>query len=399
MTRREYGSGSVYFRKSDARWVGTIEAGWTRTGARRRITVTGKTEAEAKRKLRDKRAKIEREGQMSGSQRKTVKAWAEEWLEIRAAIDRPKTHTTDRGAVSAWIVPTIGHKRLDQLTPADRRAVANAVRKAGKTASTARRYDGTLTRLLKAAIVEGYNVPARVLAIEPPAANPNDRQALELDEAKAALRAAAQLPRGDLRWAMGLVQGMRRGEVLGLTWPEVDLDAGWIAVSWQLQALPYLDPKDRSKGFRIPDDYEARRLEGAWHLVRPKSKAGWRVIPLVPAIRLALTNWQQMCPTSPHGLVFPTDDGRPRDTKDDFAEWCAIQTAAGVEHPSGRPYTVHELRNTTATMLLDLEVPESVRIAIMGHSNIAVTRGYETVSRNLALDALTKVSDRLQLGM
>jgi hypothetical protein len=51
MTRRQYRTGSVYRRSSDGRWLGTIEHGYTRTGARRRVTVTGKTEAEAKAKL------------------------------------------------------------------------------------------------------------------------------------------------------------------------------------------------------------------------------------------------------------------------------------------------------------------------------------------------------------
>jgi integrase len=222
---REYGSGSVYYRKSDARWVGTIEAGWTRTGARRRITVTGKTEAEVKRKLRDKRAQIEREGVASASSRTTVKAWAETWLADRATKDRPKTHTTDRGAVEAWIVPTIGHKRLEQLTPADVRAVHNALRAKAKSTSTALRYHGVLMRLLKAAVQEGVNVPPRVLATDPPAKAVHDRAALSLTESLAALEVISRLEDGS-RWAIAFLQGMRQGESLGLTWPEVDLGPG-----------------------------------------------------------------------------------------------------------------------------------------------------------------------------
>lgn len=246
--RREYGSGSVYFRKSDARWVGTIEAGYTRTGARRRITVTGKTEAEAKRKLRDKRAKIEREGLTDAGSRTTVKAWAATWLADRATKDRPKTHTTDRGAVEAWIVPTIGHKRLEQLTPADVRAVSTALRQAGKSTSTMKRYHGVLIRMLKAAVLEGVNVPPRCLAVEPPAAATNDRTALTVPESLAVLEVASHLPNGS-RWAVAFLDGLRQGEALGLTWPEVDLDAEQATISWQMQALPYLDKRDLS-----PDD-------------------------------------------------------------------------------------------------------------------------------------------------
>lgn len=396
--RREYGSGSVYFRKSDARWVGTIEAGWTRTGARRRITVTGKTEAEAKRKLRDKRAKIEREGLTDAGSRTTVKAWAETWLADRATKDRPKTHTTDRGAVEAWIVPAIGHKRLEQLTPADVRAVMTALRDKGKSTSTMKRYHGVLMRMLKAAVEEGVNIPPRVLVVKAPEKAVNDRTALTVPESLKVLEAASHLPHGS-RWAVAFLDGLRPGEALGLTWPEVDLDAGQATISWQLQALPYRDPKDRSKGFLIPDGYEARQLDGSAHLVRPKSKAGWRVIPLVPWAVDALRTWQDVAPASPHGLVWPAADGRPVDIKDDIAEWQDIQSKAGVKHPAGRFYQRHEIRHSTATLLMELGVSESVIIAILGHSSIVVSRGYMHRGTDQAREALTRVADRLKLGM
>jgi integrase len=391
-----YGAGSVYRRASDGRWVGTIEAGYTKTGARRRITVTGKTEAAVKARLKERRRQIATEGAASEvSARKTVKAWAEEWLAIRATKDRPKTHTTDRGAVGAWIVPTIGHRRLDVLTPGDVRAVSTALRQAGKSSSTAKRYHGVLMRLLKAARDEGYAVPARVLAVDPPREAAHDRTALPLTETLAVLEVASRLPHGS-RWALAFLQGLRRGEALGLTWAEVGEDS--LTISWQLQSLPYLDPRDRSRGFLVPDGYEARHLSGAHHLVRPKSEAGRRVIPLVPFAAEALATWRTLTPESPHGLVWPDMDGGPRDIRDDTAEWREIQAEAKISHPAGRPYHGHEIRHSCATLLMALRVPDSVRIAIMGHSSIAVTRGYEHADITEARRALTRAAERLGLG-
>lgn len=395
--RQDYGEGSVYQRKSDGRWMATIEAGYTRNGSRRRVTVSAKTEAEVKRKLKRKRGEIARDGFVETSNRTTVKAWAETWLADRATKDRPKTHTTDRGAVNKWIVPTIGHKRLEQLTPGDVRAVMNALRAAGTETSTMKRYHGTLMRLLKAAVLEGINIPPRVLAVEPPAANVNDRTALTVPESLAVLEVASRLPHGS-RWAVAFLDGLRQGEALGLTWPEVDLDAEQLTISWQLQGLPYLDKKDRSKGFRIPDGYEARQLDGRLHLVRPKSKAGWRVIPLVPWAVDALRTWRTTAPASPHGLVWHGPDGRPVDIRDDSEEWRDIQRKAEIAHPSGRFYEGHEIRHSTATLLMELGVPESVIIAIMGHSSIVVSRGYMHRGTDQAREALARVADRLQLG-
>lgn len=394
MGRRQYGTGSVYQRASDGRWIGTAEAGFTASGARRRISVTAKTEAEAKRRLKQRQLEIAAEGTALKSSA-TLKSWALEWLEITRREVRPKAHGVDRTAVHHWIIPTIGHKRMDRLTPGDVRKLNDAVRQGDdRRNSTARAYHGTLLRILKAAVVEGYQVPPNVLLVKRPKPGVHDRQALAIDHALAVLREASYLPHGS-RWAAALLQGMRQGECLGLTWPEVREDA--LALSWQLQALPYLDSKDRAKGFRVPDGYEARRLEGSYHLVRPKSKKGWRMIPLVPWMRDALTQWREVAPKSPYGLVWPALDGGPANPGMDRAEWYGLQGAAEIGHPAGRYYALHEARNTTATLLLDLGVDESVRIAILGHSSIAVTRGYETVDLAQARRALDGVAQRLQL--
>jgi integrase len=112
-----------------------------------------------------------------------------------------------------------------------------------------------------------------------------------------------------------------------------------------------------------------------------------------------LAAWREAGPASPHGLVWPRPDGSPRTPDEDREEWRGLQESADVRHPSGRPYHLHEARNTTATLLLEMGVPESVRIAILGHTNIATTRGYETVDFDMAFDALVRVGGRLELGL
>jgi integrase len=238
---RQYGTGSVYQRASDGRWLGTIEHGFTRSGARRRVTVTGKSEAEVKAKIKAKQREIARGEDTAG--RTTVKAWAATWLTMTSTSVRPKTHVTDKGAVR-YIVAAIGHRRLDQLTPADVRAVRTAVTDDGLSTSTALRYHGTLMRMLKKARDEGHDVAARVLAVRPPTKAVSDRRAIPLPDSLALLSIAAELGHGS-RWVAALLQGMRQGECLGLTWEQVDLDAGSLTISWQLQALNYRDKSNR----------------------------------------------------------------------------------------------------------------------------------------------------------
>lgn len=396
---RDYGSGAVYQRASDDRWVATIEAGWTQKGTRRRIVVTAKTEAQVKRKRRDKILALER-GEVGTSPRQTVKGWAETYLALRVRDLRPKAYNAAASPINRWVVPTIGRRRLDQLTPADVRAVANAQRAAGLKTSTQAATHRALMTMLRWALREGYTVPPRVLEVKPPRADPSGRQGMTVPEGLACIQVAAGLPHGT-RWLVTLLYGMRQGESLGLTWDAVDLDAGEfgeIRIEWQLQALPYIDRTDKARGFRVPDGFEARHLVDAWHLTRPKSRQGFRVAPLLPVVRDGLLAWRERAPESPGGLVWPAASGRPANNKHDLAEWHGLQNVAEVGHPDGRPYHVHECRNFAATMLLEAGVDEHIITALLGHSSIVMSRKYMTVRREPLLAALTRVGERLQLG-
>lgn len=394
--RRQYGTGSVYQRASDGRWIGSIQAGWTERNTRRVITVSAKTEAEAKRRLRDKQREIEKNGFPEAGGHITVKAFAEQWIEHQATRLRPKTLEDYRGTISRWIVPTIGHRTLDRLTPGDVRALTTAVRDAGRSSTTARHHQVVLMVMLRAAIRDGHRVPERLLHLEAPKAATNDRAALDIEQARALLLSAAEHRDGS-RWVAALLQGMRQGECLGLTWQCVDLESEQIDVSWQLQRLKRKDGHSRTSPLVVPDGYEHRILDGTLCLVRPKTSSGWRIIPLVPWMTAALKAWREVAPESPHGLVWPRADGQPRRAEVDREQWKALQAAAGIAHASGREFVGHEARHTTATLLLEAGVDPHTVTAILGHSSITTSRGYQHVSTTLARQAMEAVAARLEL--
>lgn len=395
MTRRPPGTGSVYYDATRGRWVGTYEAGWTTRGTRRRRKVTGRTEAETRRRLLT-RIRETTTDDATGTH-PTVKRWAETWLTITAHRHRPATFTANRSAVGRWIIPTIGHKRLDRLTPADVRAVTRAILDAGRAPATARRTQAVLEKMLRDAIVEGYTVPPGVLLVSAPARGENDRGVIPLADALTLLTAALDTPDGS-RWVAAFLQGMRQAECLGLTWECVDLDRGTIDVSWQLKALPYRVARDRSSGFRVPDGFVARHLDGAMHLVRPKTAHGRRVIPVVPAMADRLSLWRSVAPASPHGLVWPRPDGRPRDPSDDRTAWYGLQDAAGIAHATGRHYVIHEIRHTGATLLRAAGVDDETITAIMGHASILSTRDYLHTDDAAMRAAITGLAARLGQG-
>jgi integrase len=385
--RRPRGTGGLSYRASDGMWIGRVDFGWTPQGTRDRRTVSSRKKTEAARRLRELlRQRDAGETAEGGHARATVRSWAGEWLPMHAAKVRPSTYTTDSGAVRKWIVPTLGHRRLADLTPADMRALRTAILGAGRSTTTALHAHKLLVKMLKDAIVEGLTVPPRVLLAPPPTKAANDRTSIPVDQALAILQVALARPDAP-RWVAAILQGMRQGETLGLTWPCVDLDTATVDVSWQLQRLP--------GDHATPDGWEARHLIGKMWLTRPKTSAGQRIIPLVPWMHAALASARDVWAPNPWGLVWVNDKGQPIRAEADRAAWHAIQAEAGVAHPSGRPWHLHECRHTTATMLLQLGVDRAVIEAILGQA--VLVESYLHVGQAEARRALEAVADRLNL--
>jgi len=431
MARRPHGTGSVYQEhlktcppavtvvgpdgtktkerpkhKCTGRWVGSYEAGWTKSGTRRRPRVFATTETGARQKLAKKlREQGAAEAPGVGG-KPTLKTWAERWLENRIETVRPKTWKTDRSQVRNSIIPAIGHRRLDQLSPADIRAVHRYMDAAGAQPSSVQRAHMTLAKMLRDAMLEGYAVPQRVLLVDGPGVGENDRVAIPLPDALAILQTASERPDAS-RWVAALLQAMRPAECLGLTWDAVNFETGLIDVSWQLQPLPYKVARDRTSGFQVPRGHEVRQLVDTMHLVKPKTKTGARIIPLVPWMATALLAWREVAPRSPHGLVWPRPDGAPQTDKEDRAVWYAICEAAkvAITEPNpgagpevhGRLPDLYEARHTVATLLRAAGVDDDTITAIMGHASILSTKAYLHTDQTRTLAALSALAGELGL--
>lgn len=397
MARRSYklprGGGSFYQRQSDGRWIGSLDAGWTPNGTRRRVISSSMDKDVAWDKhMAALKAHIAGEGTTASP---TVKAWVDEWLRISRPHMRPRSHDNHRSRLQRWVVPAIGRKRLDRLTPADVRTIHDAIDEAGREQTTKRNVHSTLMTVLRAAVEEGYMVQRAVLAVRKPPASAPTRAAIPAPDALRLIAYVSALPDG-ARWIAALLQGMRQGECLGLTWDAVDFDAGMIEVSWQLVQLKYADKK--AKTFDLPPGYEVRQIKGGWHLARPKTRAGWRRVPMVPWMRDALLAWRERAPDNPWGLVWPRFDGAMARTYDeDRAEWYAILEACGVAKVDGGRFVLHEARHTAASVLLAAGVDVQVVQAIMGWSSIAMASTYQHADAALMREALTAAAERLQL--
>lgn len=398
---RDKGSGTVFYDAARDRWIGRIEVGWSSKGTRRRATVSAKTKREALQKLQDKRRALAVAGPTTeGTQQQTtVKAFADQWLMERASSVDPGTFVADRSAVNLWIIPTIGKKRLSLITARDIRAVSRAILASGKSASTASRYQAVLVKMLKDAARDGYPITQSALLAEGISVGKPDTTAIDHDDVRAILAEARQEPDYS-RWLAAFLAGLRPAEARGLTWDRVNFDLPALEISWQLKALPYQTPRDRTSGFRVPIGYESIQLKNTWHLVRPKTDAGDRWIPMHSALKEALKEWREACPdASPGALVWPNLTGEksrayggPREDKPDRAVWKRLCAQARVPD-----YDLYATRHTTASLLKAQGVSDEIITAIMGHTSIKSTAAYIHTKLADAARELERATKTLQL--
>lgn len=381
-----YGEGSFYYSQQRGLWVGSIEAGWNENGRRRRISVSDRNEDKAWAKLTKKRKAILKDGVPAegATENTTVKTWCTGWIERRQKDVKPKTFLSERSVITKWVIPTLGHRKIADLTPGDMRKLTDKALKEGSSITNARYIQRIFQQSLKDARLEGLKVSTPALEAKKPAVAVTDRKDIPWEQSEAILKRAYETLPHWSRWALAFRLGLRQGEALGLTWNEVNLETGVLSVAWQLQELTKIGGE-----YVVPAQYEARQLEGRYHLLRPKSRAGWREIPMTPAAQALLSAWKERAYESPHGLVWPASDGSPRPNKADRREWQSLQDAVGVSHPAGRRYHVHEIRHSTVAFLLKEGVQTAVIEAIVGHSKLV--ENYVHVDNEMKLAGLQAI--------
>jgi integrase len=392
---RGNGEGSIYKRSRDGMWCTSVELPRGLDGKRRRKVICRKDKGAVVKLLREAQRNLQKHGDLQTSTL-TLEAWLTKWLEEIAPNDiRPKTLASYRGPLTNYVAPLLGKKPLDKLTPEDIRRLHKTMQETPKDrnlrdAPMDEHPDGTeylsstytllthnaLSVALKDALREGriHNNPCDL--VDRPRKRRTEEKALTVDQAVQMLAYSAAAPMGRL-WAAYLLTGARRGELLGL---ETDRVGDVLDLSWQLQRIT-----DISKA---PTDWEYRHLKSTLYLTRPKSSAGWRVIPLVEPLRSILS----LETRGKDGLVF-TDGGEPWDPDRITRMWKAALKDAGLP----TDVVLHGARHTTVDLLYAAKVPEDLIMDIVGHSTRSVTRGYRSRADLARLtDAMERMSAQLE---
>jgi len=313
----------------------------------KRIFKTFPTLAEAKAWRAEAQVAL-RKGTMRAVSSGTLREAAEAWLEgvksgaIRNRSGHRYKPSAIRGyeaALLARVLPGLGGLRLSEIRRVDLQDFADRLCADALDPSTVRNTLMPLRAIFRRAVARGDVAVNPTSGLELPAMEGARDRIASPAEAAALL---ATLPERDRAiWATAMYTGLRRGELLGLRWEDVDLAAGVIHVerSW-----------DAKEG-----------------VVGPKSRAGRRTVPIPAALRDYLVKHKLRLGRHV-GLVFGTSYTQPFTPSNVRKRANAAWLRAGLE-----PIGLHECRHTFASLMIAAGVNGKALSVYMGHSSVTIT--------------------------
>jgi integrase len=320
--------------------------------------------------------------------RLTLAQYLDRWL-----ADYAKTNVSDKTYegyeefVRVHLKPALGRHPLAKLRPVDIQAyysekLQNGRRdgKGGLSARTVLHHHRVLREALQQAVKWQLLVRNPADAVEPP--RPEGKEMPVLDEAgTATLLQAARGTRLYLPVLLAVTTGMRRGEILGLRWQDVDLKAATLAVRQSLQ-----------------------RTKAGTALKQPKTQKSRRLIALPSVTVDALARHrgeqaEQKRSLGPgyqdRGLVAAAEDGTPFFPNAFSHAFADLVARAGVER-----VRFHDLRHSHATQLLLHGVHPKIVSERLGHATIGITLDtYSHVLPGMQEEAARKVDRALRAAL
>ena len=362
-------------KRSKQSWSIWIDLGRDGNGRRRQkcITVRGRRK-DAERELARIVNEIET-GAFVEPSHMTVATYLKRWLDHARNRVSPKTHERYAELSRTHITPSIGSYKLSQLKPLHIQEFYSNALKNGRKDGRGGLSPQTgvhIHRLLRAALQQAirWQLLARnpADAVDPPRPPKTEMKALTEVETAALLRVAE----GSFLYLpilVAVVTGLRRGELLGLRWSDIEIGTGETSVQRTLEQT--------SEGLRFKE---------------PKTQKASRTV-MMPAIAVDALKAHKVHQAErrlmlgpayeDHGLVFARDDGSPWPPDTFSTAFAALIRRSGFPH-----VRFHDLRHSHATQLLRQGVHPKVVSERLGHSSVKTTLDiYSHVVPGMQLDA------------
>ncbi len=378
MGKRGNGEGSIYQRKEDNKWVGSITL-----GDHKRKVFYGKTRKEVQEKMKVALHE-QQQGTLVKSTPQTVAQFLADWLEnTHRRRVRPRTYERYSEVIHLHIVPVLGHYQLQKLTAQHVQAFYTKKEDEGLAPTTIHYYHSVLHNALSTAVKWGLISKNVCDLASPPRKERYEIKPLTVEQAQTLL-ATVRGHKWEALFTLALATGMRRGELIALKWQDINLKTGTLQVVRVLTRVPTNMPK----------------REHVYVEAEPKTQKSRRSVLIAPFALEALKQhrvrqleaklkagpfWQE------HDYVFCTLHGTHLNPNHVVEEFKLLLKKAGL--PDIR---FHDLRHSAATLLLSLGVHPKIVQELLGHTQISMTMDvYSHVLPSMQQDAISRLNTAL----
>ncbi|MCI9672022.1 MAG: site-specific integrase [Lawsonibacter sp.] len=353
--RRANGKGSIR-KRPDGRWEGRYTAGRDpETGKTVYKNVLGKTQAEVKAKLKQA---IQENAEVDTLkvEQYTVGQWMDIWFESYAKIKvRPSSHQTYRGYIDNHIKPNIGKIQLNKLTTLELQKLykkllskgrVERIEAKGQPKDLSPKTVRNIHQVVSSAM--DFARSQKLIAVNPtdncalPKLEHREMKTLPVEQLASILREAKESGIFEMYY-IELATGLRRGELLGLKWEDLNLEQDTLRVQRQIA-----------------------RINGEVVEAPLKTKNSYRTISLGADAVEILKEQRKKCGGSEY--VFPSSTGGP------ISPDSVIQMLHRVLKQAGLPKVrFHDLRHTFATVALQNGVDIKTASGMLGHYSAGFT--------------------------
>ena len=320
------------------------------------------TKKDAQRRLAELQVEVEQGSYVRQPKHLTVASWLEQWLKDYVEMHcSPRTVESYRSIVHKHLIPTLGKLPLTKLEPyhiqdyhAQKLSQGHIAGRGGLSRRSVQYHHVVLSEALKNAVKLGLLTRNVCQTVDPPLPEHKEMATLTSDEVPDFLEAIEVSPYRTLFY-VGLFTGLRRSELLGLQWGDLNLELASLSV---VRTLHQLD-------------------SGEYAIRPPKTKKSKRVVDLSPNVALLLLQYRKEQeaqrallgkPLGEDDWVFAHLDGKP------LRPGTVSHAFSKLSHKGVIPkLRFHDLRHSHATLLLEDGMDINAVKHRLGHSSAAFT--------------------------
>ena len=354
MGRRKNGTGGVSYRK-DGRWEARVVIGYDEKGLPKTKNVLAHTKGECLQKLKALKETLSVEEKPKYGKNMTFGEWIDFWFrEFCSPRLKDSTKQTYGYRIYQQIIPNLGHIPLNELKTTDLQAfyahlktdgrlIRRELNGNGVSDSYVRGIHASCNAALNKAVEEGLICKNPAGECKLPPKRYAEMKVLTHEEIHRMLVQAKAEGLFEL-FFLDLSTGLRRGEVLGLQWDDVDFEKKELHIKRQVT-----------------------RVEGKLTVSTPKTKRSARPVPLADLTLYVLSEYKKSA-TSKWLFPSPVNPENPREPAACRKRLSKILERAGCKH-----VRFHDLRHTFATMALENGIDIKTLAEILGHTTVATT--------------------------